>query len=130
MTHHPQVDVNGVLVDEGMAPLLCAMWARGIKTCLSCQENKPGIAWIAFLTPQDVRKFHDTALEKASPDLTSAILRQSSNPPHPYKGFWDYTFVIDRHIVYSVRFPTLHIPELTDIFSRLPVRRYRRRLCQ
>jgi len=30
-------------VDEGIAPLLLAIWNLGIDTCNSCQENKPGI---------------------------------------------------------------------------------------
>jgi hypothetical protein len=43
-------------VDEGLAPLLKAIWDLGIMTCNSCQENKPGIMWIEFLTSISTRK--------------------------------------------------------------------------
>jgi len=44
-------------VDEGIAPLLEAIWDSGIITCNSCQENKPGIIWIEFLTAEDAEAF-------------------------------------------------------------------------
>ena len=44
-------------VDEGVAPLLKAVWDFGIRTCNSCQENKPGIIWIEFPTSEDVEAF-------------------------------------------------------------------------
>ena len=61
MTQHKQVPVEWrgrrAEVDEEMAPLILALWRAGIATRLSCQENQPGIAWIAFATPEDARKF-------------------------------------------------------------------------
>jgi hypothetical protein len=50
-------------VDEGMAPLILALWQNGISTTLSCQENKPGIAWVQFLTPLDAKSFLDIVAE-------------------------------------------------------------------
>lgn len=44
-------------VDEGIAPLLLAIWNLGISTCNSCQENKPGIVWIEFLAAEDAEAF-------------------------------------------------------------------------
>jgi hypothetical protein len=44
-------------VDEGIAPLLKAIWDSGIVTCNSCQENKPGIIWIEFLAAEDAEAF-------------------------------------------------------------------------
>jgi len=44
-------------VDEGIAPLLQAIWNLGINTCNSCQENKPGIVWIEFLAAEDAEAF-------------------------------------------------------------------------
>ena len=44
-------------VDEGIAPLLQAIWNSGITTCNSCQENKPGIIWIEFQAPGDAEAF-------------------------------------------------------------------------
>jgi hypothetical protein len=46
-----------VEVDEGIAPLLQAIWNCGIITCNSCQENKPGIIWIEFLEAEDAEAF-------------------------------------------------------------------------
>ena len=43
-------------VDEGIAPLLLALWDAGIMTCNSCQENEPGIVWIEFYSIEDVEK--------------------------------------------------------------------------
>jgi hypothetical protein len=60
-TSHPQVRVRWrgleADVDEELAPLIRALWRAGIHTCLSCQENRPGVAWIEFLTARDARKF-------------------------------------------------------------------------
>jgi len=44
-------------VDEGIAPLLEAIWNCGIITCNSCQENRPGIIWIEFLAAEDAEAF-------------------------------------------------------------------------
>jgi hypothetical protein len=46
-----------VEVDEGIAPLLKAIWNLGITTCNSCQENKPGLIWIEFLQAEDAEAF-------------------------------------------------------------------------
>lgn len=63
MTEHRQIEIldptSGYLieVDEGIAALLKAIWDLGISTCNSCQENKPGIAWIEFLQCKDAEAF-------------------------------------------------------------------------
>ena len=63
MTEHKQTAIldpalNQLIeVDEGIAPLLEAIWDSGIITCNSCQENKPGIIWIEFLTAEDAEAF-------------------------------------------------------------------------
>lgn len=63
MIEHKQIAVldttSGYMieVDEGIAALLKAVWDLGISTCNSCQENKPGIAWIEFLECEDAEKF-------------------------------------------------------------------------
>jgi hypothetical protein len=53
---HPDSDET-IEVDEGIAPLIKAIWNLGISTCNSCQENMPGIVWIEFLTARDVEEF-------------------------------------------------------------------------
>src|SRR5262249_44089247 len=50
-------------VDEELAPLILTLWKNGIVTTNSCQENRPGIAWIEFLTPEDARLFLNKVVE-------------------------------------------------------------------
>ncbi len=63
MSEHKQMTIfNPVLnetieVDEGIAPLLEAIWNLGISTCNSCQENKPGVIWIEFSSVEDAEIF-------------------------------------------------------------------------
>ncbi len=60
---HKQIEIldptSGYLteVDEGLATLLKPIWNLGISTCNSCQENKPGIAWIEFPRCEDAEAF-------------------------------------------------------------------------
>jgi hypothetical protein len=46
-------------VDEELAPLILALWKAGIDTLLSCQENRPGVAWICFPTARDAKNLLD-----------------------------------------------------------------------
>lgn len=47
MTRHSQVCINGIDVDEGIAPLLKVLWEKGYRTQYSCQGN-PDYAYILF----------------------------------------------------------------------------------
>src|SRR5690242_20210074 len=53
-TKHNQVHLKwGVMegdIDEDLVPLILSLWQYGIRTVASCQENRPGIAWVEFLT--------------------------------------------------------------------------------
>jgi len=44
-------------IDEGIAPLIQAMWEAGILTSSSCQEIEPGIMWIEFPSSEDLEDF-------------------------------------------------------------------------
>lgn len=61
MTDHKQVKISyqdkEAEVDEEIAELILAIWKHDINTTLSCQENRPGIVWISFLTVADGEKF-------------------------------------------------------------------------
>lgn len=63
MAEHKQTEIldpasnRMIEVDEGIAPLLLAIWNCGIVTCNSCQENKPGVIWIEFLAAEDAERF-------------------------------------------------------------------------
>jgi hypothetical protein len=61
MSIHKQVSVDffaeKITVDEGLAELLQLIWERGIFTLNSCQENRPGVAWIEFETSEAFEDF-------------------------------------------------------------------------
>ncbi len=63
MTEHKQVVVEWqgrkAEVDEGLAPLILALWQRGIETVMSCQENRPRVVWVMFRSPLDIKRFLD-----------------------------------------------------------------------
>ena len=60
-TEHKQVKIEWqdmtTEVDESIAPLILALWQAGIDTYNSCQENKPGVAWVEFASTQDACEF-------------------------------------------------------------------------
>jgi transcriptional regulator with XRE-family HTH domain len=58
---HKQVPVQvGRLqaeVDEGIAPLIEAIWRAGIETVMSCQQNTRGCVWLCFPHACEAEKF-------------------------------------------------------------------------
>jgi hypothetical protein len=62
-TEHPQVPVawggRHAEVDEGLAPLILERWRAGIDTLNSCQEDRPGVAWVNFFGTADAKRFLD-----------------------------------------------------------------------
>jgi hypothetical protein len=44
-------------VDEGLAPLILALWRADIDTVNSCQENRPGVVWVEFALTFDAERF-------------------------------------------------------------------------
>jgi hypothetical protein len=50
-------------MDELIAPLIEELWKAGIETTNSCQENQPGITWIAFATAADAVEFLNIVAE-------------------------------------------------------------------
>ena len=55
-TVYCQGDQDFIQVDEGIAPLLLTLWDAKIKTCNSCEENEPGLAWIEFYSMKEVER--------------------------------------------------------------------------
>lgn len=45
-----------IAVDAGIAPLLRALWKRGIETIASC-ENSDGYVWLQFAGGRDAEEF-------------------------------------------------------------------------
>jgi hypothetical protein len=54
---HPTVTLDGIEIDEELAPLIRKLWDVGIKTNVCCQEREPGVCWIQFLSRDDALKF-------------------------------------------------------------------------
>jgi hypothetical protein len=130
---HKQVKVSYdnliVEVDEGLAPLLTVIWKHGIDTCLSCEENFPGIAWIMFDTAYDAEKF-----------LNLVFVRNRKKPfwetmdgriTECGKDNWEYSVCVDNLssknppffiISISIRFPITDIPLIMKRLNRHEVR--------
>jgi hypothetical protein len=54
---HRQVNVNGIMVDEGIAPLLKVLWSLGINAVDSCECDEDHLAWIRFDNSAEAFKF-------------------------------------------------------------------------
>lgn len=94
MTEHKQVrvQVNDEVakIDQGIAPLIRELWRAGIETVNSCQENKPGIMWIEFLTPQDANRFLQIVINYDDDELYG---RMTSNDLEPWA--WQYDLLVN-----------------------------------
>jgi hypothetical protein len=89
---HIKVGRREACVDEGIAPLIEELWKADIDTCLSCQENRPGIIWIDFITPYDAGQFLSIVAHEHDPDPASLYNRicQEWVPPDGALPDWDY----------------------------------------
>ena len=73
-------------VDEELAPLLEQLAKAGINTLMSCQENRPGIAWITFSRVNDLGRFLEI-VGAYEPDGTSLYRRITGDAE---EGGWEY----------------------------------------
>lgn len=146
MTEHRQTAILGptsdymIEVDEGIAPLLKAVWNSGIMTCNSCQENKPGIVWIEFLRSEDAEAFLTHVISGLDPVnspetdnwLYSRIIGQKGGwqynaHPHDFREYFDEakgTVELNTSepcgiaLSISIRFPVGDYERLLDLVSR------------
>ncbi len=131
---------RAVEVDEGIAPLLKAIWDLGITTCNSCQENKPGIVWIEFLAAEDAEVFLTRIVSRLDPVnrpdaddwLYSRIMGangdwQYTAHPHDVREYVDEekdTLELNASepckiaLSVSIRFPVRDYERLLDLASR------------
>jgi len=129
-------------VDEGIASLLKAIWDFGIRTCNSCQENKPGTIWIEFISAEDVEAFLTRIISGLdplnSPDaddwLYSRIMGASGGwqytaHPHDAREYIDEemgTMKLNASepcgiaLSVSIRFPVGDYERLLDLVGRQP----------
>jgi hypothetical protein len=145
MTDHKQTAIldpisnQMIEVDEGIAPLLKAIWGFGIETCNSCQENKPGTIWIEFLRADDVEAFLASVISGldpvSSPEsnnwLYSRIMGQNGGwqynaHPHDFREYLDEesnAVELDLFepcgvtLSISIRFPVEDYERLLDIIG-------------
>jgi hypothetical protein len=90
--NHEQVQVespSGVIeVDVGMVEVLQAIWALGVRTAMSCQDNQ-GCIWLCFPLVEYLRFLE---LATRSPPLRRFLCLS-------------HTFLHSTHLVLDVRFP-------------------------
>ena len=58
---HTTVEINGIEIDEDLAPLIRLLWDAGVKTTMCWQERDPGICCIQFPSPPEALKFFISA---------------------------------------------------------------------
>lgn len=135
-TGHKQVRVRvghrEADVDEGIAELIEQLWLADIGTGLSCEENQPGIVWIAFDSPRDARRFLTIAVKHDS-GIDSLYQRAIDSE-------WQYDIHLDDYALYgedfdqhlgrtefvfsvSIRFPRTDMPVLLERLKRHNFRR-------
>jgi hypothetical protein len=99
---HEQVQVespSGVIeVDVGMVEVLQAIWALGVRTAMSCQDNQ-GCVWVCFDLVEYLR-FLDLA--KRAPPLHRFLCLS-------------HTYLHSAYQVLDLRFPTAHKQEFLDL---------------
>lgn len=103
MTFHPQFELDGVLVDANIAPLLKKLWRLGFTTYLSCQDNVPeGYAWIEFSSREEGVDFVA---------ILSDVLPSVLNYDHDYDV--RMRFLGRKYRTCSVRFPNRFLNKIT-----------------
>jgi hypothetical protein len=115
---HAYDGYKSLFVDKGLKTLLEGIWAHGCSTLNSCQENKPGIVWIQFVSPNDAKMFIQLAWQRGDADLKIHI-----EGYHDPKSDWEYQILphLDEdgtcYMPLSVRFPVTDLPKLERIFQ-------------
>jgi hypothetical protein len=77
---------EAVAVDVNIAPLIRALWARGVETVGSCEDGgtsperctPPGAAWIAFVDWHDARRFARTCRNWCTYDSNVLLFRPNA----------------------------------------------------
>jgi hypothetical protein len=99
---HEQVQVespSGVIeVDVGMVEVLRAIWALGVRTAMSCQDNQ-GCLWICFELVEFLQ-FLDLA--RRSPPLHRFLCHS-------------HTYLHITHLVLDLRFPKRYKRDFIDL---------------
>jgi hypothetical protein len=91
-------------VDAGLAPLILEIWKAGITTTMSCEENRPGWAWIDFLTAEDAEHFLSSVARYDANmySLYNRIAQAWDPPTGAVEGCWEYTLTVNDMAVSQV----------------------------
>jgi len=112
---HPQVDVEGIEVDEGMADLLLALWKLGLDTQFSCQGHLDKfVPYSSF--------GHDYAAQIVFSDIDQAVkFLKKSAELMGYQGLNEGNFVLHSMTPFedgvpraAVTFPPAILEDLTE----------------
>lgn len=112
-------------IDEEIASLIEEIWKAGIRTVMSCQENRPGWAWIQFPSAETVDSFLDivappeeetgTLSERGRHRWERGLVDLKSKGDEPGEGYWQYdSYDRGSQILMSVRFPTSDIAVIEE----------------
>ena len=72
---HPHVQVDGIAVDEALAPLLTELWKRGLRTDFSCQGDWSGPEYtLGKGSKEDLQGIRQWSPEEEDVDRASYIL--------------------------------------------------------
>jgi len=73
---HKTVRVENVDIDVKLAPLIKEIWAAGIRTSMSCEDNVPAnYCWIEFTDQNELARFLDAVTNNlSSADDTEVLL--------------------------------------------------------
>lgn len=118
MTGHPTVVVRvgdwTAPIDKEIAPLIKEIWKAGIGTVLSCQENQPGITWIAFVIT-NVADFLHIVVGEYNDEIDSLYNRIRQEWEDSKRvGWWEYEIFSQGFPMVSIRFPKTDIPILVE----------------
>jgi hypothetical protein len=82
-------------IDEDMASLIGELWKAGIVTVTSCEENRPGIAWIQFATAEDAACFLDIVVryEEGDDTLYNWVTGRWAREHPPAASRWGYALL-------------------------------------
>lgn len=146
MTDHKQIPVwNGermIQIDVNLAELLYWIFTLGIKTLNSCEENRPGIAWIQFANSENFKRFMNLVAQYPKKDEVYWKTLYGRMMSYSEDDNWEYDMrpinygvneeligdeVIETFLGYhdfemwvSVRFPITDIELLVKILKNSP----------
>ena len=84
---------KSVEIDTGIAPLIYEIWKAGLHTDNSCEEKKPGIIWISFISARYCELFLNiVATYESGVECLYNRIRWGWRYPYGVvcDDFWDY----------------------------------------